>query len=69
MVQRLAHRLNVPGIKAGSHRLYTLALTGQQQSLAVVLQRRMPVFVPRGVRQAFHICREALLSWAWRGEA
>ena len=23
----------------------------------------------RGNRQAFHICREALLLWAWRGEA
>jgi hypothetical protein len=25
--------------------------------------------VPRGVRQAFYIGREAFLLWAWRGEA
>jgi hypothetical protein len=25
--------------------------------------------VPCGLRQAFHICRKALLLWAWRGEA
>jgi hypothetical protein len=29
----------------------------------------MPVFVPRGFRQALYICREALLKWAWRGKA
>ena len=29
----------------------------------------MSVFVPRGIRQAVHICREALLLRAWRGES
>jgi len=29
----------------------------------------MPVFMPRGDRQALYICREAFLLWAWRGEA
>jgi hypothetical protein len=29
----------------------------------------VPVFVPRGDRQALYIRREALLLWAWRGEA
>jgi hypothetical protein len=29
----------------------------------------VPVFVPRGVRQALSICREAFLLWAWRREA
>ena len=33
------------------------------------LQRCVPVFVPRGVRQALSICREAFLLWAWRREA
>jgi hypothetical protein len=41
----------------------------KEQSLAVVLQRCVPVFVPRGVRQALCICREAFLLWAWRREA
>jgi hypothetical protein len=27
------------------------------------------IFVSRGSRQAFHIYRETLLLWAWRGEA
>src|SRR5215831_16290773 len=48
--------------------LDALALTGEQQTLAIVLQRRVPVFVPRGARQAVDICREASLLWAWRGE-
>jgi hypothetical protein len=29
----------------------------------------VPVFMPRGVRQALDISREAFLLWAWRGEA
>jgi hypothetical protein len=29
----------------------------------------VPVFMPRGVRQALYISREASLLWAWRGEA
>jgi hypothetical protein len=69
MVQGLAHRLGVLRIQAARHRLNALALTGQQQSLAVILQRGVPVLVTRGVRQALYVCREAFLLWAWRGEA
>ena len=69
MVQRLARRLNIARIESRRHRLNALTLTGQQQALTVILQRRMPVFVPRGVRQAIHICREAFLLWAWRRQA
>jgi hypothetical protein len=42
---------------------------GCQQSFAVVLQRYLPVFVPRGFRQALYICRESSLLWAWSGKA
>jgi hypothetical protein len=69
MMQGLARPLGVMGIQASCHWLDALALTGQQQTLAIVLQRRVPVFVPRGLRQALNICREAFLLWAWRGEA
>jgi hypothetical protein len=69
MVQALAHSLDILRIQTGRHRLDALAFSGQQQSLAVALQRCLPVFVPRGGRQAFYICREASLLWAWRGEA
>ena len=35
-----------------------------------ILQWRVPVSVlPRGARQAFYICREAFLLWAWRRKA
>jgi len=35
----------------------------------IALQRFLPVFVPSGDCQALHICREASLLLAWRGEA
>jgi hypothetical protein len=69
MVQRLARSLNVLRIESRRHRLDALSFAGQQQTLAIVLQRRVTVFVPRGARQAFYICREAFLLWAWRREA
>ena len=69
MVQRLARSLNIVRIESRRHRLDALTFAGQQQTLAIVLQRRVPVFVPRGARQAFYICREAFLLWAWRREA
>src|SRR5215813_12473233 len=68
MMQGLARSLGVMGIQASCHWLDALTLTGQQQTPAIVLQRRVPVFVPRGARQAVDICREASLLWAWRGE-
>src|SRR5215471_20461660 len=69
MVQTLTHRLDVFRIQAGGHRLNTLPFTGQQQSLAVVLQRLLPVLMSRGCCQALHICRETSLLRAWHGEA
>jgi len=69
MVQRLARSLNVVRVESCRHRLDALSFAGQQQTHAIVLQRRVPVFVPRGVRQALYICREAFLLWAWRREA
>ena len=66
MMQGLARPLGVMGIQASCHWLDALAIPGQQQPLAIVLQRRLSVFVPRGARQAFYICREAFLLWAWR---
>jgi hypothetical protein len=68
MMQGLPHRLHVGRIQTRSHRLDALAFTGQQQSLAVILQRSLPVLMPRGFRQAIHVCREAFLLWAWRGQ-
>ena len=69
MMQRLTRGLNVMRAESRSHRLDALPFAGQQQTPAIVLQRRVPVFVPRGVRQALYICREASLLWAWRREA
>jgi hypothetical protein len=69
MMERLMHATNIVGSQAGSHRFDALALSGQQQSLAVVLQGSVPVSVPRGVSQALDICREAPLLGAWRREA
>ena len=69
VVQRLACGLNVVRVQSRRHRLDTFSFAGQQQTLAIVLQRRVPVFVPRGARQALYICREAFLLWAWRREA
>ena len=69
MMQRLARSLNVVRVEPRRHRLDALSFAGQQQPLAIVLQRRLSVFVPRGARQAFYICREAFLLWAWRREA
>ena len=46
-------------------RIAASVLTG----CAVVLQRRVPVGVPRGVGQTLNICREAPQLWAWRREA
>lgn len=51
---------------AGSHRLHNLAVSGEQQSRAVSLQRRDAVGVPCGLRQAVQVGRKAFLLWAWR---
>ena len=57
------------GIQTCRHRLNALPLARQQQTLAIILQRSVSVFVPRGGRQALNIGREALLLWAWRRES
>jgi hypothetical protein len=69
MMQRLVQTSNVVRSQTCGHRLDALALPVQQKARAVVLQRNMPIGVPRGVCQALYICREAPLLWAWRGEA
>jgi hypothetical protein len=67
MMKRLMHPPNVIGSEAGRNRFHTLSLTGQQQAGTVVLQRNCSICMLCGLRQAFRICRKALLLWAWRG--
>jgi len=50
------------------HRLDTLALAPQQQALAIVSQRRVPVRIFRSFRQALHVGRKTLLLPSWPGE-
>src|ERR1700687_2112558 len=59
----LAH---VVGTEAGRHRFHTLAVPGKQQAGAIGLQRAHAIQVPRGLRQAIQIGREAFLLGAWR---
>src|SRR5712692_3885771 len=59
----LAH---VVGTEAGRHRFHTLAFPGKQQAGAIGLQRDHAIQVPRGLRQAIQIGREAFLLGAWR---
>src|SRR5882724_13054390 len=59
----LAH---VVGTEAGRHRFHTLAFPGKQQAGAIGLQRDYAIQVPRGLRQAIQIGREAFLLGAWR---
>jgi hypothetical protein len=58
-----------PGARRAAIGFDALAFPGQQQPSTVVLQRRVPIGMPRGVSQALDICREAPLLWAWRREA
>jgi len=60
--------LMIDNIQTRRHGLDAFAFARKQQSFAVVFQRLLPILVPRGLRQAVHICREAFLLWAWRGE-
>jgi hypothetical protein len=59
----LAH---VVGTEASRHRFHTLAFPGQQQAGAIGLQWNYAIQVPRGLRQAIQIGREAFLLGAWR---
>src|SRR5579864_3960463 len=52
--------------ETGRHRLHALALSGEQQAGAVGLQRNYAILVPRGMRQAIEVSREAFLLGAWR---
>src|ERR1022692_1647948 len=59
----LAH---VVRTETGRHRFDTLAFAGKKQARAIGLQRDHPIQVPRGMRQAIQISREAFLLGAWR---
>src|SRR6266478_2735813 len=48
------------------HRFDTLAFARKKQARAIGLQRDHPIQVPRGMRQAIQISREAFLLGAWR---
>src|SRR5574341_2362136 len=67
MMQGLVGAPHIVRSQSRRHRLHALALARQQQSGAVLFQRYMTVRMSHGFRQAIHICREALLLWAWRG--
>src|SRR5437899_6319021 len=57
---------NVVGAETSRHRFHTLAFPGEQQAGAIGLQRDHAIQVPRGLRQAIQIGREAFLLGAWR---
>src|SRR5260370_17860904 len=59
----LAH---VVRTETGRHRFDTLAFARKKQARAIGLQRNHPIQVPRGMRQAIQISREAFLLGAWR---
>jgi len=52
MMERLPSGLNVMRVESRRHRLDALPFAGQQQTLAIVFERPMPIFVPRGARQS-----------------
>jgi hypothetical protein len=66
MVQRLMGLAHVVGTQAGRHRFHALAFAGKKQARAIGLQRDYPIQVPRGMRQAIQVSREAFLLGAWR---
>src|SRR5579864_5802082 len=57
---------NIIGVEASSHWFHALALAGQQQASAIGLQRNGTIAMPRGLRQAIKVGREAFLLGAWR---
>src|SRR5882724_705945 len=57
---------HVAGTEAGCHRFHTLAFPGKQQAGAIGLQWHHAIQMPRGLRQAIQIGREAFLLGAWR---
>jgi hypothetical protein len=59
----LAH---VVGAETSRHRFHAFAFPGKQQTGAIGLQRDHAIQVPRRLRQAIKIGREAFLLGAWR---
>src|SRR5882762_8182657 len=66
MVQGLMSLTNLVGAQTSRHRFHALALSRKQQAGAIGLQRDYAIQVPRGLRQAIQIGREAFLLGAWR---
>ena len=66
MVQRRMGLAHVVGAETSRHRFHALAFPGKQQAGAIGLQRDYAIQVPRGLRQAIQIGREAFLLGAWR---
>src|SRR5262249_39902442 len=66
VMQRLMGLPQVVRTETGRHWFDTLALSWQQQAGAIKLQRNGSIQVPRGLRQAIEIGREAFLLGAWR---
>jgi hypothetical protein len=56
----------VVGTQAGRHRFHALAFAGKKQARAIGFQRDYTIQVPRGMRQAIQVSREAFLLGAWR---
>jgi len=66
VVQRLMGLAHIVGAETSRHRFHALAFPGKQQAGAIGLQRDHAIPVPRGLRQAIQIGREAFLLGAWR---
>jgi hypothetical protein len=60
MMQTLMHALYILRSQSCGERLDTLPFTGKQETRAVGSQRRSPIRVPCGSRQAIQIGRKAL---------
>jgi hypothetical protein len=59
---------NIVGTQTSRHRFHALALSRQKQTGAIGLQRNHAIQVPRGLRQAIQIGRDAFLLGAWRNK-
>ncbi len=69
MMQALVHATNVSGARRKAIGSTLLRSPGSNSPVPVILERRVPIGMPRGVSQTLDICREAPLLWAWRREA
>ena len=66
MMQRLVGAAEVVGRQKGRHGLDAFAFEGQQQALAIALQRLHAAGMPGGPRQAVQTGRKTFLLCAWR---